>query len=355
MLQALNIVTFLTSRSVLESSVDPWNNVKIPYLDEISEASEAFGASGPGREQSWVPRNTLGSPTWVSLGGLMMQGIPETGNTTFFVETSYLDVKCSASRRHLSLAGDGWFVDSTFKLHLNNGSVTFPGPKLISLNSTTLSLDTISEPSMPSATSDPVVDDEEMARLRVYKTPLNLVYGSVADLWTNHTVDPTTLFNCTIMQCAVDANIGCEREDCLVTHLRPADRNTVLSAELFSGKEYDSLLRHTPVSLSAFEHNQTRVSSVDKYMLGIDAPLCIDENKALPQFANLSTDTFSKRLTIFINTVWQGSLCPHDIARGASANFSDPRRPVLSANTTATEPVKKSNILRTSCTYTYYY
>lgn len=61
--------------------VDQWNNVKIPKLDELSPFTD------PTTGNPWININQTAPKIWSSLTGLMIQQLPQTGVSTFTLES----------------------------------------------------------------------------------------------------------------------------------------------------------------------------------------------------------------------------------------------------------------------------
>ncbi|KPM44775.1 hypothetical protein AK830_g1767 [Neonectria ditissima] len=74
------------------SSLDTWGNIKVPMLDVLPD----FQGSA---SKDWIPINTFENgtdiPTYSSLIGIPVAGIPENQNSTFTLETSYLNLECA--------------------------------------------------------------------------------------------------------------------------------------------------------------------------------------------------------------------------------------------------------------------
>ena len=292
----------LTSTDVLKSPVDQWNNIKVPRLDEM-----AYPAVGS--DNVWVPVANSPSMTWASLSGLMVQGLGASGNSTFILQTSYIDVICADVMRTDagSEDSDDYFGDMLksvgLTVHLNNASSPFSSGDEES-STATLFLDTNSD------------------AFTSFDAPQNLFYASRVALVTS-TSESTGIevYNCSYTTPKIEGNVTCAGQDCAITQVRRwEDAPSSPLQPPFNWIEFANLLHFIPGSLG-YPHSSV-ASPVDQYMLGSDAPFSLGYNSYAPDFSKISGVDFGKRLTTFFNTVWQANLAPFSIALGSAANFS---------------------------------
>ena len=176
--------------------------------------------------------------------------------------------------------------------------------------------------------------DTNSKSFTTFDAPQNLYYGSTV---TQEENDSFELYNCSITNPKIEGNVSCNGQSCAVTQMRRLENASSSPLDPpFSWIEYSDLLRFIPGSLG-YPRFLTS-SPVDLYMHGSDAPFSVWEG-SFNSSTNIPGAVFAKRLTTFINTVWQGSLSPYSIGLGSSANFTaeqyeDPYVP--SATTTAT-------------------
>lgn len=306
----------ITAKKVLSSPVDQWNNVKVPQLDGDSLAENASS-------ESWTPVENIANKTWISLNGLMLQGLPTTGRSSLTIETSYIDVTCPNIIHLLynsnnSIIPEGTFESAGFDLTLVNASQPF-GPNEDSVLGSSF-LDTSS-----------VITDS-----LVLRTPANLLYVSNAGIGQQYK-KPSTLYiyNCTVTNRNLEAKINCTGDSCSTTHVRPS--NVDADSLPFLPVEYGNMLLFIPSSLGSISADYA--SPVDQYLFGSDTPMIPGNVPLSPAELNISASTFSKRLTTYLNTVWQAGLSPYGISLGSGANFTarnTTRDYVPSSTTTAT-------------------
>ena len=309
----------ITAKKVLSSPVDQWNNVKVPQLNEDHLATNASG-------DSWMPVDKIVDKMWMSLNGLMVQGLPANGRSNFTIETSYIEVVCTnvihlQYNSNSSTIPKGVFESAGFSLTLENASQPF-GPSEDHVVTSSF-LDTSSA-------------DEGSVALG---TPTNLLFVSNAGIAQQYRV-PSTLYiyNCTVTNRKVEAKIDCTGDSCAVTHVRPSKNDADSRLKLpFLRVEYQNMLLFIPSSLGSISADYA--SPVDHYLFGSDTPMTIGNEPLSPEALDTSASMFSKRLTTLVNTVWQAGLCPYGISLGSEANFTatnTTRDYVPSSTTTAT-------------------
>lgn len=81
-LTSLMGANILSSQAVAKSPVDTWNNIKIPQLDNISSLKRD-------PDNPWIDVDENFNFSWVSISGIMTDGLPASGSSTFSIETSY--------------------------------------------------------------------------------------------------------------------------------------------------------------------------------------------------------------------------------------------------------------------------
>lgn len=288
----------LASTKVLKSPVDQWNNIKVPRLDAMAYSADAFN-------NPWVPVTNGSSMTWASLSGLMIQGLNVSGNSTFIIQTAYIDVICSDAMQTKAgnVRGDNYFADMLksvgLALHINNAS--FPYSAGTNAGAGSLFIDT---------------NAEAFTR---FDAPQNLFYASRVALETS-TSKSIEVYNRSYTTPNIEGNVTCVGQECAITEVRRwKDAPSSPLQPPFNWIEFGDLLRFIPGSLG-YPH-PGYPSPVDQYMLGSEAPFSKYDAYA-PNFSKISGTDFGKRLTTFINTVWQANLAPFSIALGSSADFN---------------------------------
>ncbi|KAM0545761.1 hypothetical protein ACHAPJ_011185 [Fusarium lateritium] len=88
----------VASNSTTRSPVDPWNNAKVPAEKPTQPDSQG--------QYPWVPVTANDSMEYLSLIGLQLWNIPETGRTELVVNSYYLTPTCS---RQPDLTREEWY------------------------------------------------------------------------------------------------------------------------------------------------------------------------------------------------------------------------------------------------------
>lgn len=89
--------SLLASPSVKSGTTDLWGNVKIPYFSRLSDIPE----DSAGWRQ--IPQNTS-TTVYSSLFGVPVSGLP-TGNSSFNVESTYLELTCQNITSNITRGG----------------------------------------------------------------------------------------------------------------------------------------------------------------------------------------------------------------------------------------------------------
>ena len=301
-ISALLGASLLATESVLDSPIDLWNNVKIPLLEEMSPYKDDTA------ENPWIVVDETVHNVWTSLSGLMVFGLPDTGLSTFFLETSYMDVNCANSIR---INGT---ENGTYSQTLAAAGISLPVHNV----SHEYAINPFAQLSEPDVTSSLFLDsmDQSVSSVTRFVHPINLIYGS--NVQGNQSMD---LYNCSVMTPRVEANITCQGSACAATHLRRSLTDTTSPLiPPFSSTEWMNLLLFLPFSVGT--PHDGNPSPIDQYMMGSNSPISAGDVPIAPSFSDISGEIFAKRLTTILNTVWQAGTAPYSIGLGASAQFN---------------------------------
>lgn len=278
--------SIMSSDNVRKSSLDSWNNVKVPCLENLSP------------ESPWIEVNETFVQPWVSLSGIMIQGLPASGISTFIIESSYINAHCPDSVR--LLADTKTLKASNYNLQINKNSSTF-------WTNYTLFLDTLS---FDNSTFD---------------TPLSLIYGSkIGSL--EYTPGGSNdiyveLYNCTITTPIIEGNVSCDGPLCRIHQIRLLKKDGKSPFAFADSLEvYKTFLDVIPEFLGTTHIGFP--SPLDLLMQGFNSPYSVIGDIFSLRYSNISGKIFEKRLTTLLNTVWQASMCASGISLGSSINFT---------------------------------
>lgn len=121
---ALYGASLLAPTTVKQSAVDSWGNVKIPYQSRIP---------GPSDSDGWrmVDQNKTGILDYSSLFGVPVDGFFTEGNTTFRLESTYMELDCHNMNTSMKVRNNnqrpGWpdELDSEFLLSTGGPYITW--------------------------------------------------------------------------------------------------------------------------------------------------------------------------------------------------------------------------------------
>ncbi|KAF7505292.1 hypothetical protein GJ744_001079 [Endocarpon pusillum] len=294
---ALFQASLLASVQAKSSPVDLWNNVKIPMLDELSPWTTEM----PGNP--WIGINYSGSNRhYSSLSGLNINGLPQSGESLFSVETSYMQLRCDDGTVYPSSteSRDYAYVFPNGLLY-HNASNPFIGMPYSTDNNQSIRL---------------FVDTSyERVWSKDDTVPLNLLYGSQPYLFNNSMI----LHNCTVGTARVEAAISCQGESCKVVRMRRStvDTRSPLIVPFVGTDPFANFCTFFAFAAGIFRHDE--LSPIDYYVLGSsDLPFSLSGGMGDLSF-NITGDMFARRLSTMINTIWQASLGPHTLSLGPSA------------------------------------
>ena len=189
--RAILQASFLEPDTVTNSPVDQWNNVKIPKIDDLSPFTDAAP------DNPWINVNQTAHPVWSSLTGIMIQELPTRGNSTFTLESSYIDLQCSNSV--LIESDDPDSMSSSYKnyfkneLQCHNGSWPFESRS----------------PGIPGNNTSSFFMDLDSPQIG-FGPPPRLLYASKY-FSVNSSTD---LFTCTMGLAQVESEVTCHGQSC---------------------------------------------------------------------------------------------------------------------------------------------
>lgn len=316
-LSALLGASMLVLDSMRKSSVDQYGNVRIPYLPQLTTATDWSQVPEPGEESNWV-----------SLTGLMVSEAAISNESNFIVDTSYIEATCSDAVL-LPFAMDLNLLSKTiakagFHQHPNvSGSPksdAFGGPDGNQPNTLLIDSNSFDDGEKIVGTD---IEGEGLKEdvLTYLPSPVNLFYASQVRWLDDHS--HIEVYNCSLTHSLVEANIMCEGARCNVSQMRPSEVKAESGNSLpFSFSEYKNFLRFIPSSLGASGYSRLTPTAIDQFMLGSPTPFTQGDTPFVKNYQNITGEVFAGRLTTLLNTIWQASIAPGNIALGSSANFS---------------------------------
>lgn len=300
-INALYQSSLISSRSAQGSKMDQWGNVKIPYYSRLNATNKMANAS------DWRHTPESGSPWFSSLLGIPISGLAASGNTTFTITTTYLDLNCYNISQGPPIVEGG--VDE-------NGSAWIFGPAVPTLNS--------SRPLTFFLAINRLVPGESGALGTYANTTAAvqqpaLLFQSI--IWDN-VVNPTDPFNVSRIQCRltqeyIDSAVSCSPgspQYCRVTASRPSSATHPPNSITTLGLQYQFQMISQLLPIATGESSYSFVPESTATELYID-------NSSLPfsifgraHLYGIPKSDLEVRLGQVLNTYTLAALAPFDMA-----------------------------------------
>ena len=166
----------------------------------------------------WITINLTVHPVWSSLTGLMIQQLPTADNSTFTLESSYIDLACSNNTRIKADSPNKTYhpPPGSFKTYFKTGlryhNTSSPYTSF-ALN-------------LPRNGSSSFFMDSSYPVYPHFKRPPNLLCASNLGFQDGYE-EYLNLFNCTVAIARVESEIICHGGHCAVTRLRRSEMDTL--------------------------------------------------------------------------------------------------------------------------------
>lgn len=346
LMDALYNAALLSPDSVKNSSMDIWGNLKIPLLSSYGDAESS----------DWEQVQDPSKMEYSSLVGMPLHDVP-VGNSTFNLETSYIDIMCDnvSSFRDLITADGGQWVgrrltkpapyhsyQAAMAHQIPNG--TWQGhPALIYPNTDIDRLDTASwelaldrfvnpiwydgsprwnaDDTSSAEEDDDFSDQVDRPQLFLNETsieagPTKLLFQS---FWHNESLsndeeEPPTppdikvvLAECRVLQTYVESRGKCTKEspqrqqNCTIIEQRPSRINH--ATEMISFLSFPAIFDVLSKKLPRATHQKTAYAYVDRALIYIKQPSSLSSMQELPfTIDDVPKEVFGVRLSQLINT-----------------------------------------------------
>ncbi|ODH47455.1 hypothetical protein GX48_06430 [Paracoccidioides brasiliensis] len=258
-----SLMSFETTAS---AGMDDWGNVKIPDISSLKAGKSP---------DDWRMVDWNSTVKFTSLLGLPVGKPLSEGNTTFTVTSHYFDVQCANNilAKKADLA--------TLSYNVVNAS-SGPGHSMIFYLANQL----------PDMTDEVGGDPSSRPKF---------MFGSRTKIGDNHTWG---LANCTLGNLAVDSQIECKAESCLVIAMRPSTRvNVITDLTLYINNSFNILPTITDRERST-KHLYS-ATLTERWMN--DSSLIFQGGRIDMDLWKLEPRVLSERLEIAFNTFWQAS------------------------------------------------
>jgi hypothetical protein len=316
-LDALYLASLVSSESAKNASMDLWGNLKIPAYKQLL-------ANLPAASSGWISVPS-GDVPYSSLIGIPTINVSKTGNTTFAVESTYLDLDCyNVSRSAAPVLIEG--ADSKFNKTFwsTSGlpisfSVALDGFVLEDDNSTTYGPWNGSIGNIPSDTDVSGFGHTLLFQSRIYQDNLG------------NNGNSTTIAFCTLTQQYVESAVVCSGSFCRVTSMRQSLRSHVSSniTTLSFPRFFLLFSLWFPFATTMQGAGVPSINSTatECYIANPASPFCpAAANSGGFGVVDLSTvpkDIFELRLGQLLNTYYQAALEPFGISGSFAATPAD--------------------------------
>ncbi|KAH7079157.1 hypothetical protein BKA63DRAFT_259660 [Paraphoma chrysanthemicola] len=324
---AMYNAALLAPQSVKIGQQDSWGNVKIPRFESLNTTSQD--------PEGWnaVPSAMSSPELYASLVGLPIAGLQGDRAANFTVEYTYLYVNCSSFEQqpYPGLHGTGEPTATNYtKLDQllpgqiwYNKSASFLQPFDPLNGRASFLLDTARDLARPAFNTKQKESDTFLGRLDGYvghynKTRLNetesakpreLTFASVYGISRDGNDQGLNIAKCQLFQRHVEAFVVCVGTQCAVTKLRKSLSD--IRPEALTAFEYflvlDSFVREFPTAIKFNEGS----SPTELFMANTSSFPFVQKvgrlfpNEVYTDLSKVSTDTFSTRLSLVLNTYYQ--------------------------------------------------
>ncbi|KAI8964326.1 hypothetical protein F5Y11DRAFT_102623 [Daldinia sp. FL1419] len=213
------VSSLVSSASISQSPMDPWGNIKIPFIENLPGYDSA-------NEDEWIPYSGYTETTpYSSLIGVPVSNIPKTGNTEFTVEASYWNIRCPEFGSPEGYDDEYWFETifnasagctlGTLQCTIFDHSISLPdGLTTEGARSPwgwimSLSRESDRESRCTAASTDDIPQRQLFVRTR------------------NTGAHKPTAANCTMGTTNVEASVNCNGWDCKVDRVRRSQKPKV--------------------------------------------------------------------------------------------------------------------------------
>ncbi|KAJ8114504.1 hypothetical protein OPT61_g3640 [Boeremia exigua] len=278
----LYMTALLTSRQYLTLPMDQFGNVKIPDLFQLKSYSSSLPAD------TWYEIEEGSTPEYISIMGIPMAGLPETGNTTFTLDSHYWSIECGSL--------------SPFSEYVNATLDKTPSLSFVPKGSAPVGADNSTEFTYQTRW----ITSESNERLK-NGTIVPVVSGVVSQA------------ACRAFPVVVRSRIDCQGRSCAVKAMRRVERNT---EEIFRSYEsttawFTVIGANMPGADQGLNQKDSSSSELVEHWM-MDPELSTFRwdrskdrsgvEKRWVNVADLPTEVMSARLQVAMNTYWQSAL-----------------------------------------------
>lgn len=283
---AIYTAAILAPKSIRQSSMDNWGNIKIPVYDKL--------ANGPVSGNPWLP--VTQDAVYSSLLGLPVVGRPDGDSVSFTMDSAYFDIDCQSLEYVNSIN-----LDSTIQnLQIHNASELLNAGLLTEA----FFLDT----------TKPFAKYRNLTTSAIY--PQNLLFGSRAESGNDSGL---SLANCTVTSTRVESHVQCQHSQCSVDRMRlsETDRRAATTTPFDDFNVSDKMFRAF-TSATGDSVGIEFATATEQFINEPSTPYTMGP----VALYKLPRDVFTERFALLFNTYYQAGLAPNYQTGALPTNMS---------------------------------
>jgi hypothetical protein len=290
------VSTLASPLSLKALPMDPWGNLKVPMIESLSGVS-------PDKATGWITVNqSTSTPVYSSLIGIGSSNLPQTGNTSFNLETAYWTLSCPIVEK----------LDAEDYIQLENMYFTAAN----GTNTTLVGIDSVFQ-----GYDSPwgwIISSQDGQDVRCNSAAPNLPLRMIqyASKNSDGSSGPTaSAVNCTIQTSHVELAVLCSEWSCSVDQMRqstvphPPPAQTAFD-ECNNPPGYDGIFTwfSTRFTTSVGSNHNGIPSALQTYFQQPGNPFNETFIYQSVDLTQVSSESFSTSLAQLLNTYWLASL-----------------------------------------------
>ena len=293
----LFVASLLSPWKTKLSSVDTWDNVKIPVIEAVENSSTPD-------TNGWYSITT-NNTVYSSLIGMPISNLQDVNvNSTLMIETSYWHLDCP-------VLSPRWYPPNINLSAINGPQSNWTGS--VGMSGTLISNTTWPRDRSGSTDSQAVPDD---------LSPRSIVYNS----WDNDVNYTKTGSICNIYTTYVEAEISCAGLTCTASSMRRSKLPHPPATWTFFDTEGLTWLHFASVFVDLINGHSATATGVQIYFVDPSSPFNVNVNQAL---FSLSRETYATRFAQLLNTVWAAMMGMYAIPEGLSTDTASQNETTL--------------------------
>jgi hypothetical protein len=302
-INAVYLSSLIAPNQTQSGTQDTWGNIKVPRIESLTPNSP--------QSNQWYPVPSTGI-SYSSLVGIPVAAIPNRGNSTFIMSSSYYSLSCPKGPELIPSDNEVVWSDAD---HTNSsttggigGYVKGSHQPVIGTGSSRYYKDGSWVTTFSIGSFGPFTDYGKTA-----SKPMSIYFQSETDDISNDN-DAITALNCVITFTNVDSRVECQGQTCGVTSMRLSpgrpypDLNTPLGDSQLAWEYFDNF-EVASGYYNSLGHYTTN-SLTEQYMFYGSSPLAFPDRALPTNLSKIAGDDLTVRLDRLMNSFWLPSLDP---------------------------------------------